>query len=115
MPYRLNGPCGFSLRVEGVSPARWGETLAKKPPSKPRQPKERPRQAQPKEPVVLSVPRCRTLLGATATESDLEIERLRDQLYEVVQVWLDGEATVLRSSLTEFPRLPKTDRSETEE
>lgn len=55
-------------------------------------------QARPRR---LSVERCRALLSDDAIESDLDIELLRDQLYEIAQVWIDGGMPGLGSPSTE--------------
>ena len=65
---------------------------------------------------VLSIQRCRTILGAGANKSDSEIEQLRDQLYTIARVWIDGGAKMVRSPSMEFlASLPKHDRCEIEE
>ena len=64
----------------------------------------------------MSVRGCRALLGADVIASDLEIQRLRDQLYEIAQVWIEGGMTVFRSPSAELPEtLSEDDRVEVEE
>ena len=65
---------------------------------------------------VLSIQRCRTILGAGANKSDAEIEQLRDQFYTIARVWIDGGAKMMRSPFMEFlASLPTHDRCEIEE
>ena len=59
---------------------------------------------------------CRALLGADAVESDSDIERLRDELYEVARVWIDGAMTMFEVPSAEPPAvLTEDDRIEVEE
>jgi len=39
---------------------------------------------------MLSIQRCRAILGADAPESDQDVEQLRDQLYAIASIWVDG-------------------------
>ena len=64
----------------------------------------------------MSVRRCRQLLGADVIASDLEIECLRDQLYDVARVWIEEGMTVFASPSTELREtLSEDDRLEVEE
>jgi hypothetical protein len=65
---------------------------------------------------VLSVRRCRELLGADAPTSDKAIEELRNQLYEIAAVWLQSGAPDLVSPSREIlASLPDEIREEVEE
>lgn len=65
---------------------------------------------------MLSVQRCRELLGASAPSSDEDIEELRSQLYAVAVVWLGQGARPLEPSTDSLlSALPEDDRVGVEE
>ena len=65
-------------------------------PVRPSKPKAAARQRS-----MLSVVQCRDILGASAPTVDAEVEQLRDALYMVAQVWIDGGAKSFRSPFAE--------------
>ena len=65
---------------------------------------------------MLSVQRCRELLGPSAPSSDEEIEVLRNQLYAVATVWLERGAPRLEPSADSvLGALPEDERADVEE
>lgn len=69
-----------------------------------------------RQPRVLSVQRCRDILGPTLAKSDAEIEQLRDELYAIAGTWIDGGAKAFSLPLAEnVASLSEEDRAEVEE
>ena len=65
---------------------------------------------------MFSIQRCREILGTDAPKSDAEIEKVRDQLYAIADVWLARGAEVPPTPAAAlFASLSEDDRFEVEE